>query len=177
VLAEIRAKGDAYARTSHQLSRDGFASFFHQRYSRTVLLLIAMGASRADAEDAAQEAMIAAWLQWETIREPAAWVRTTATRTFWKHSRRHQHASQLDETTPHPAAPDPDLAIFADEQQRILSLLRALPPAQRTVTALFYDGLTAPEIAGLTGKPVATVRSHLRHARKSLKEVIVSDRL
>jgi RNA polymerase sigma factor (sigma-70 family) len=148
------------------LSRDGFASFFHERYSRTVLLLIAMGASRADAEDAAQEATIAARQQWETIREPAAWVRTTAARTLWKHNRRQQHASPLNETTPQPTA-DPDLAIFADEQQRILGLLRGLPPAQRTVIALFYDGLTATEIAGLTGRPVATVRSHLRHARAS----------
>jgi hypothetical protein len=41
--------------------------------------------------------------------------------------------------------------------------------------ALFFDGLSAPEIADITGKPVATVRSHLRHARKSLKEVIVSE--
>lgn len=42
---------------------DGFASFFHQRYGRTVLLLMPMGASRVGAEDAAQEAVIAAWRQ------------------------------------------------------------------------------------------------------------------
>jgi RNA polymerase sigma factor (sigma-70 family) len=175
VLAEIRAKGDAHARIPCKLSQDGFVSFFHQRYSRTVLLLIAMGASRADAEDAAQEAMIAAWRQWESIREPAAWIRTTAIRTFWKHNRQHQPAPLPGEPTPQPAITDPDLAIFADEQRWILSLLRGLPPAQRTVTALFFDGLSAPEIADITGKPVATVRSHLRHARKSLKEVIVSE--
>jgi len=39
-----RAKGEAHARTSRQLS-GGFVSFFHERYSRTVVLLIAMGAS------------------------------------------------------------------------------------------------------------------------------------
>jgi DNA-directed RNA polymerase specialized sigma24 family protein len=72
--------------------------------------------------------------------------------------------------TPSGPSTDPDLAIFAGEQQQVLRLLRGLPPAQRTVTALFYDGLTIPEIADLTGKPAATVRSCLRHARRSLKE-------
>ncbi|HUZ54056.1 MAG TPA: RNA polymerase sigma factor [Streptosporangiaceae bacterium] len=158
------------------MSRDGFDLFFRQRYSRAVLLLIVMGASRADAEDAVQEAMIAAWRQWESIREPAAWLRTTATRTLWKNNRQ-QHAAPLEQATPQPADPDPDLMVFAEEQQRILRLLRGLPPAQRTVAALFYDGLTAAEIAVLTGKPVATVRSHLRHARNSLKEAITSDSL
>jgi len=157
------------------LSRDGFVSFFHHRYSKTVVLLIAMGGSRADAEDAAQEAMIAAWQQWESIREPIAWVRTTATRKFWKHSHQHPLTSPLDQTTPQRAGSDPDLVIFAEEQRRVLSLLRRLPAAQRVITALYYDGLPVEEIAKVIDKPAATVRSHLRHARKTLKEVITSD--
>jgi hypothetical protein len=32
------------------LTEDGFVSFFHERFSRTVVPLISMGASRADAE-------------------------------------------------------------------------------------------------------------------------------
>jgi len=75
-----------------------------------------------------------------------------------------------------PAPSGLDLAVFSEEQQRVLSLLRQLPPAQRIITALYYDGLSAEEIAGATGKPAATVRSHLRHARRALKEVIASDR-
>lgn len=56
----------------------------------------------------------------------------------------------------------------------MISLLRSLSPVQRTVAAMFYDGLTCGEIANLTGRPEATVRSQLRLARKTLKEVIVS---
>lgn len=140
-----------------------------------MILLITMGASRADAEDSTQEAMILAWKQWESIREPAAWVRTTAVRAFWKHARaqRHQMVS-LDEAFPEPVA-DPDLSIFAEEQRQVLSLLRKLPSRQRTVAALFYDGLSCEEIAELIEKPPVTVRSHLRHARTALREVIVSE--
>ena len=46
---------------------------------------------------------------------------------------------------------------------------------ERTVAALYYDGLSAEEIAKASGKPAATVRSHLRHARRALKEVIASE--
>jgi RNA polymerase sigma factor (sigma-70 family) len=159
------------------LTDSGFVSFFHQRFSRTVVLLIAMGASRADAEDATQEAMILAWQQWETIREPAAWVRTVAVRAFRRQAgRQEKQAVTLDTSSAEPVD-DHELSIFAEEQQQILRLLRGLPPGQRAVAALFYDGLTYEEIAELTGKSPATVRSHLRHARKALKEVIASELL
>ncbi len=134
-----------------------------------------MGASRADAEEIAQEALIAAWQKWECIREPAAWVRTTAVRKLWKRS--HQPAAlPLEENAVHLATSDSDLAMFSEEQLQVLSLLRQLPETQRTVAALYYDGLTIAEIAAVTGKPASTVRSHLRHARTTLKGVIASDR-
>jgi RNA polymerase sigma-70 factor (ECF subfamily) len=158
------------------LSTNGFDSFFRERFSRTIVLLIAMGASRADAEDAAQEAMILAWRQWDTIQEPVPWVRTVAVRTYWKLARMKQQFVSLDESAPEVQVGS-DLGIFAEEQQHVLrlpSLLRALPPQQRTVAALFYDGLACEEIAELVGSPPATVRSHLRHARGRLKEQVTS---
>jgi RNA polymerase sigma factor (sigma-70 family) len=82
----------------------------------------------------------------------------------------------LDENTAQLPVSEPDLAVFSEEQQQVLHRLRRLPPAQRMVAALYYDGLTAEEIAATTGKPATTVRSHLRHARTTLKEVIASDR-
>lgn len=119
--------------------------------------------------------MIQAWQQWDSIREPAAWVRTVAVRTFWKQAERQSaHVGLSVETGAEPVA-DSDLGIFAVEQQHILRLLRGLPPEQRTAVALSYDGLSCDEIAELIGKPSATVRSNLRHARKTLKEVVVSE--
>jgi DNA-directed RNA polymerase specialized sigma24 family protein len=53
--------------------------------------------------------------------------------------------------------------------------MRRLPPAQRVVAALHYDGFGVKEISGMTGKPEATVRSLLRYARQQLKEMIESD--
>ena len=153
------------------MTESGFASFFHERFSRTVVLLIALGASRADAEDAAQEAMIRAWQKWDSIDSPRAWVWTVAYRAYLRRARaRDHHAESLDESACEPAA-QPDLGTSASEQQ-VLRMLRALPPGQRVIAACFYDGLTCEEIAEMVGKPPATVRSQLRHARKALKEMI-----
>lgn len=135
--------------------------------------MITMGASRADAEDAVQEAMIAAWQKWESINAPAAWVRTTALRALWRRDHLQPPAAALEETSMAPGS-EPDLMVFAEEERLVISLLRRLPAAQRDVAALHYDGLTPDEIATVLGKPAATVRSLLRYARRTLKEVIAS---
>jgi RNA polymerase sigma-70 factor (ECF subfamily) len=150
------------------LTDSGFVSFFRERFSRTVVLLITMGASQADAEDATQEAMVLAWQKWDSIDTPAAWVRTVAVRAYWRLVRTRPQTVSLDEFVPESIA-DPSLSIFTEEQQHVLRLLRALPPMQRTVVALAYDASTCEEIAMLLGISEATVRSHLRHARKNLK--------
>jgi RNA polymerase sigma-70 factor (ECF subfamily) len=107
-----------------------------------------MGAGRADAEDAAQEAMCLVWQQWESIREPAAWVRGIAVRCLWKQTHRNdRHEARLDSAPGRACCPD--LELFGEEQRQVLRLLRGLPPQQRTVAALFYDGLTCEEIAEL----------------------------
>ena len=172
-LAEDPGERSAHARICWYLTESGFAVFFRGRFGRTVIMLIAMGASRADAEDAAQEAMLMAWRQWDSIQEPVAWTRTVAIRAYWRQARMERQAGPLEECDCQVES-DSDLAIFAEEQQRVLCMLRALPPEQRTVIALHYDGATCEEIARLTGKPSSTVRSHLRHARKTLKELMSS---
>jgi RNA polymerase sigma factor (sigma-70 family) len=153
------------------LTDGGYASFFHERFSKTVVLLVGLGASRADAEDATQEAMLKAWQAWDSITKPHAWVCTVAYRTYLKQVHaRDRHATSLEKSASEPAV-ESDVSIFADGQQ-VLQLLRALPPGQRTVAAFFYDGLTCEEIAQLVDKPPATVRSQLRHARTALKEMM-----
>lgn len=153
------------------MTGSGFDSFFRERFGRTVVLLIAMGAERADAEDAAQEAMVRAWQKWDSINEPAAWVRTVAVRGYFKMLRTRPVVVSPDDPACESTA-DADLSIFTDEQQLVLRLLRALPPMQRAASALSYDGSTCREIAELLGISEATVRSHLRHARKNLKEMM-----
>jgi RNA polymerase sigma factor (sigma-70 family) len=156
------------------LTENGFASFFQERSSKAVVLLISAGASRADAEDATQEAMIQAWQHWKSIREPAAWLRTVALRTWLKQCDMQRFMTIQLDNADRSTVLGPDLSIFATEQQQVLRLLRALPPMQRAVVALFYDGAPCDEIAELLDVAEATVRSHLRHARRALKEMMAT---
>jgi RNA polymerase sigma-70 factor (ECF subfamily) len=159
------------------LTENGFASFFQERFSKTVVLLISAGATRAEAEDATQEAMIQAWQHWKSIREPAAWLRTVAFRTWSKQSSMQRFKTVPLDDADRSMVLDPDLSIFATEQQQVLYLLRALPPMRRAVIALFYDGASCGEIAELLDATEPTVRSHLRHARRDLKETMATGSL
>ena len=142
-----------------------------------VLYLRKNGASGPEAEDAAQEAMTDAYRSWDRIRSPRAWVRRAAFRSYLRHVRKLRRES--------PALEAED-ALMADrisrvegsepdEQWRVIAVMRRLPPEQRKVAALFYDGFSLAEIAEVVGKPAGTVRSLLRHARLRLREVILSE--
>ena len=60
---------------------DGFTDFYRNHCLRLVRFLMHSGATFEEAQDAAQDTMVAAFERWSTIRDPAAYVRTTALRT------------------------------------------------------------------------------------------------
>jgi RNA polymerase sigma-70 factor (ECF subfamily) len=155
------------------LTEDGFASFFREQFSRVAFLLIKLGASRADAEDAAQETMVEVWQKWDSIDNPAAWVCAVAVFKYRKLLSKRPTTVSLPESVSATTVA-PDLIFLAEEQQHVLSVFHLLPLMQRIVLALTYDGFTCREIAELLGITEATVRSHLRHARNNLKEMMLS---
>ena len=60
-----------------------------------------------------------------------------------------------------------------DEYKAIWDAVRALPVHQREAIHLFYqEGYSTAEIAGITGRREATVRSDLKRARDKLKELL-----
>ena len=150
--------------TDEQLAE--FTAFYEGDYTRLVGLLIRVGASRTDAEDAAQEAMHVALKDWPNVTNPKAYVRTVATRTLyrtWDKTKRgnlaEQRITQDSMMAPFDANEDTDKA---------LEMLAALPPTQRVVFALHVDGYDNAEIGQITGQHLDTVRSNLRHARQKL---------
>lgn len=156
----------------------GFDSFFREVYPRLVLLLMKIGASEADALDAAQEAMTDLLVALSTdrkIRDPRAYVYQAGRRGFIRRAVRARRDEPLEDSTSVPANSEPDMVIMEEERLRVVALMRRLPPAQREVAALHYDGLAISEIAQMTGKLENTVRSLLRHGRTRLKEVIQSE--
>ena len=59
------------------------------------------------------------------------------------------------------------------EQQLVLETVRSLPKKYREVVYLhYYEGYTAPEIAGILHQNPNTVYTHLSRARELLKEML-----
>lgn len=154
---------------------DDFEAFFRREFHPLVRFLLARGVHEQTAADAAQEAMQAAYRQWVEIDNPVGWVRTTAlrrvareTRTDTARNKRNRLFTALRHC---PDPPDPaHLVELADESRAVVKRISELPAARRMVVALVFDGFDTKEIAQQLGIAEATVRSHVRHARRALRE-------
>jgi RNA polymerase sigma factor (sigma-70 family) len=129
------------------------------------------------AEDAAQEAFLAAWRNLDQLREPKAfpgWLK----RIVLTQCNRLTRGKKLEvipleeiEQAPAPDADVPAAAAQRDEQARVLAAIQSLPEGERMVTSLFYLGnCTANEIAGFLELPLTTVKKRLHTARHRLRE-------
>ena len=129
------------------------------------------------AEDAAQEAFIAAYRGLHDLREPKAfggWLRRIVLTQCSRMTR-----GRTIRTAPLDAAasvasdePQPPEALEKrDMRDKVLAAVRALPEPQRMATTLFYiNGYTTAEIAEFLEVPVTTVKKRLVTSRNRLKE-------
>jgi RNA polymerase sigma factor (sigma-70 family) len=133
----------------------------------------------AEAEDAAQEALLRAWQHWPSLRDMGA-ARTWLLRITvnvcrnWQAGRfgtAHRLNESLD-PSPHDiqAVPHAD----ASDDAEVLDVREAvvmLPDELRRVVALrFYAGMNSTEIGAVLDIPAATVRTRLRRALELLRE-------
>jgi len=129
------------------------------------------------AEDAVQDAFIAAWNALPDLQHPQAfpaWFK----RVIFKHCdrqtrRRNLPMVGLDQIAEVPSdEPNPlELASQSDLQTKVLEAVRALPPDECTVTTLFYiDGYSQSDISEFLELPVTTVNNRLHTSRNRLKE-------
>lgn len=140
-----------------------FAAFYQSDFKPLIRSLVRVGASPAEAEDVAQEAMLATLRRWTAVRNPKAFVRTAAVRILrrgWDERKRDAVAEQQVSQQVWAACFDPN-----EDRALALELLRSLPRAQREAFAWSVDGYRPAEIAAFTGQTTATVRSNIRHAR------------
>jgi RNA polymerase sigma-70 factor (ECF subfamily) len=156
-------------------SRDAeFSRFYRDSFSLLVGRCLRIGVPAADAPGVVQELMLEIYRRWPDIRSAqryAAKILAMRAVEFLKLS-----ASALPKDTADLARLGqplasllPDGILTVDEEQLVLQALRQLPPVQRAVFALNYDGFTNAEIASILGMEEATVRSNLRHARVALR--------
>lgn len=69
-----------------------------------------------------------------------------------------------------------ELPAQPEEHRAVLQAVQALPGAYRDVVYLhYYEGYTAPEIAGILGKNVNTIYTRLTRARGLLRQALGGD--
>ena len=130
------------------------------------------------AEDAVQEALVRAWQQLPSLRDPDrfdAWLYRLVVNACADQGRQLRRWSNQ-------VAPLPIDASTGDETSSIANrdLLERgfdrLKPEQRAVIVLHhYSGFSAAEIARMLGIPAGTARSRLHYATEAMRAALQSD--
>jgi RNA polymerase sigma-70 factor (ECF subfamily) len=155
------------------------AMLFERHGARVLALLIRLLNSRADAEDAAQDAFLEAFRDLPRLRDPAgfgAWV----TRIAVSHAHRRFRKRKLLGLLGFTSELDAPLDTLADSRERsesraelalLQSRLDALPSVERSAWMLrFVEGYELTEVAELLGLSLATVKRKLDRARRALDD-------
>lgn len=128
--------------------------------------------SDAQAQDAAQEAVIRAWRYARTCAvpdEPTAWLRVIA---------RREALRLLNRRPPETTAVDfelPVATVGSDPLELRALLVECLSELdRRLVFSRYWAGLTHAEISAATGLPVGTVKTRLHRARRALRSALES---
>ncbi len=129
------------------------------------------------AEDAAQEAFVAAYRQLHKLREPRAfpgWLRRIVQTQCNRMTRRASHPTTHLDAAAGVVSGEPDPSEVVERREmsdRVLEVLRQLPDHQRVATTLFYiNGYSQKDIAEFLEVPVTTIKKRLHDSRKKLKE-------
>jgi RNA polymerase sigma-70 factor, ECF subfamily len=163
--------------------RGAFVTLFERYAGRVKAFIMRGGATAGDADEIAQDVMVAIW------RRAATFDPTRAAASTWifaiARNRRIDLARRAGRPAPDPldplfqpeAGPDGFAALSAAERERRLrAALADLPAEQRAVlVAAFYDGLSHSEIAAREGLPLGTVKSRIRLAFRHLSGILGDD--
>jgi RNA polymerase sigma factor (sigma-70 family) len=150
----------------------------HREVMFRVAYLIVRNA--ADAEDAAQDALVKAWRALSRFRPDAPlrpWLLKIAANEARNRrraaGRRERLALRATASPSGEAAPSPEeLAVAAAERRRLLDALEQLPDGQRLVLACRYLlSLSEQETAAALGIRPGTVKSRAARALEQLREV------
>ena len=163
-------------RAAAHSDRDAFAALAGPRIDRLFATATLILRDRGHAEDAVQEALVHAWRDLRTLREPQrldAWLRrllVNACRDESRRGRRHESNIRL---LPDHDRPTSDSSNALADRDAIDRGLRALSTDHRAVIVhQYYLGLSLPEIADALDIPIGTAKSRLHHARLALRQAI-----
>ena len=149
------------------MTDDGFAEFYQRTFTQVLSVTIMASGHRGDAEDAVQEAYIAALRRWALVGgydAPQAWVVKVALRRLWRGQRRRRRGERLAVTVPPDATPEE--TAYARE---VLGALATLPPPVRIALVMCSVlGWTQAEVAEVLQVPRNTIANRIFRGRAKL---------
>lgn len=128
------------------------------------------------AEDATQQALVAAWRELPSLRDPdrfEAWTYRLVVRACLTERRRHRRRGVREIAVEDLSIAASDTVAETDLRDQLDRALAAIPDEQRAVVVLHhYIGLPLTEIAEILGTPAGTIRSRLHHAKRAMRAAI-----
>ena len=162
--------------------REAFRRLFEFFAPRIKGYLRRTGSSEAEAEEIAQDAMVALWRKADRF-DPAtsgavAWIYTIARNLRIDAVRRGRRTERMlqdveAEYRPEPVESTETAFGRSQEAERVELALQRLPAQQSEIIRLsFLEERPHSEIAGLLGIPLGTVKSRVRLAMNRLRELL-----
>lgn len=158
-------------------SDDAFAALVGEYRARTWSICLRLTGNHADAEDALQDALTAAWQHLDKFRSDArfgTWLHRIAANASLAVLRRRRDVPVDPQAQDHPHATyDPYDTV--DDTDRIQRALAVIPEAFRVALVLReYGDMTYDEIAAHQGIGVQTVKSRLNRARSAVSAALAA---
>ena len=159
--------------------REAYVDLIRVRSDRLFAIAQRMLRDIDRAEDALQDALVIAWRDLRSLRDPDrfdAWLQRLLINVCLTQasSERRRVASLRVLPIEGLAGPD-DLLSVADRDQ-LERGFRRLPPEQRAILVLHHFlGYTASEVGETLGIPAGTTRSRLHHAHRAMRAALEAD--
>jgi RNA polymerase sigma-70 factor (ECF subfamily) len=147
------------------------------RLHRTAWLILR---SDADAADAVQESLLAAWLHIAAVRDPDrfdAWLNRLLVHACYRLAKRTRSRAVVEISVDHPDAPGRrDLQADLATRDQLERAFRRLTPEQRAVLVVHHFlGLQDAEAASALDIAVGTFKSRLHRASDAMRAAVEAD--
>jgi RNA polymerase sigma-70 factor, ECF subfamily len=131
------------------------------------------------AEDAVQAALITAWRELRSLRDPEAfepWLHRILTHACYAEARRRRRWSTAVRVLPIEATSGPDETFTVEDRDQLERAFRRLTLEQRAVLVFHhYLGLPMSEVADRLDIPIGTAKSRVHFATAALRASLEAD--
>lgn len=158
---------------------DAFSELARTSIGRLYVIARLILRDEGKAEDAAQEALVAAWAHIAGLRDPHrfdAWLHRLLVNACYREAGRDRRRRTIEAHVEVLDASEPDSTVLLADRDQIERGFRRLDTDQRAVLVLhYYLGLSLDEVAEVLGIPPGTARSRLHRATVAMRAALEAD--